>query len=375
MGGAMMADHLSSGEMGREHAMMNNFYAVQNLLDVDVPSVSQMRIQLEELVQQGVLDPQLAEEYLQASTQMANIDPAYQESQMGALRELEGIVDQDGMDAQARAALHQLKGQTQAAERGSREAILENAAARGVGGSGLELASQLAGQQGSATNMANQGFQAAADANQRKMQAIQGVGQLGGQLWGQGAQEASAQDTINKFNTANKLNWRNTAEMQNQAEKQRISDQNTGIKNMQEMHNKNLYQQEYNNALTRGQSLSNANLGAAQGELGVYSSSPYQTELAGMSAKWSDENLKTDISPVDTKAFMDGLTGYKYKFKDSEFGEGDQVGVMAQDLEKVAPQAVINTPRGKKVDYSKLGGPVLAALASLNERVDELEGE
>jgi hypothetical protein len=94
-----------------------------------------------------------------------------------------------------------------------------------------------------------------------------------------------------------------------------------------------------------------------------------------MANKWSDENLKTDVEKVDPKEMLDNLTGYSYKYKEGEGMEGgEQVGIMAQDLEKAAPQAVEDTPEGKAIDYSKMGGPMLAALASLNERLGDLEG-
>lgn len=90
----------------------------------------------------------------------------------------------------------------------------------------------------------------------------------------------------------------------------------------------------------------------------------------------SDERLKTDVKHFDSEKFLDALKSYQYKYKDPKsFGEGKQVGVMAQDLEKTAPQMVIDTPRGKVIDYNKAGGPMLASLAELNDRVKELEGK
>src|SRR6185436_3925664 len=115
-----------------------------------------------------------------------------------------------GLDEQSIAALRQIQQENQTAERGSREAILQNAAARGISGSGLELASQMGNQQTSATNQANQGFQAAADANARKLAAIQGIGQLGGQIHGQEENKATAQNAINQFNAANRQNVEGT---------------------------------------------------------------------------------------------------------------------------------------------------------------------
>jgi hypothetical protein len=359
----------------------NDMEAMEGFRRITPPSIAQMKIKLAELVQQGVLTPEMAQTFLQEASAYEQMDPATREAQMGALADLQEVVSTDGMDPQAKAALYELQGATQGEERGQREAIMQNAAARGISGSGVELAGSLANQQGSASRLANQGFQSAADANARKMQAIQGVGQLGGQVWGQDAQKAAAQNSINQFNAANRQSvenqntgWRNDAAAQNLAEKQRIADQNTGTKNQQELYNKGLYQQNFANQMGWAQGNANAALGAAQSELGL---AKHKTQdINNTTAKWSDENLKTDIEDFDSSKFLDSITGYKYKFKDEKHGKGDQVGVMAQDLEKSgASDAVENHREGKKIDYSKLGGPVLASLASLNKRINELEGK
>lgn len=49
---------------------------------------------------------------------------------------------------------------------------------------------------------------------------------------------------------------------------------------------------------------------------------------------------------------------------------------MAQDIEKGAPQAVKEDADGTKmVDYNKLGGPILASLADMNDRLKKVEGK
>lgn len=321
---------------------------------IDIPGINQMKVKLEGLVQQGLLSPEMADQFLQQATEFNNMDPM-------SRNELVETIESKGFDPQARAALHALQGETGAQERGGREAIMQDAAARGISGSGIEAASQMANQQGSATRMANQGFQAAADANQRQMQAV-------GQLSAMDAQKAAAQDSINQFNKTNQMNWAQNAEQKNLAEKQRIADTNVGTRNQQEVFNKGLYQQDFQNNLETAKSYSNAAAGQAQtqGE-----NAKTQTAMAN---KWSDENLKTDIKEVDPQEMLDNLQGYSYQYKDGMgMEDGEQVGVMAQDLEEAAPQAVEDTPGGKTIDYAKMGGPMLAALASLNERLNNLE--
>lgn len=361
MGG--LSNAISGDE--QEQASQGQYWAVQSLLGVDTPKISQMRVKLSDLVQQGVLTPEMAQTFLQEASAYESMDPT-------ARNELMDTVESKGFDPQSRAALNNLQQEVGAQERGSREAILQDAAARGVSGSGIELASQMANQQGNATRLANQGFQSAADANARHMQAVHGLSTMD-------SQKAAAQDAINQFNAANRqgvenlnVKARNDAAAANLAEKQRIADANVMTKNAQEMYNKGLYQQDWENRQTRGQALSNANLGQASSNVNL---AQHKTkDLNNATAKWSDKNMKTNIEEVDPHEMLDDLKGYSYEYKDGAgMEEGPQVGVMAQDLEESAPQAVIDTPDGKAIDYSKMGGPMLAALASLSKRLDELE--
>lgn len=346
-----MSGLTSSDEFDQAKADTN--WAAWNIGNVKVPEIAQMKIKLQEYVQQGLLTPEMADQYLQQATEFGNMDPM-------ARNELVEMVESKGFDPQSRAALHELQGITGEQERGSREAILQNAQERGVAGSGIEMASQLANQQGAATRLANQGFQAAADANQRQIQAVQGLASMD-------AQKAAAQDAINQFNSANRMNWAQNAEQKNLAEKQRIADANVDTKNQQELYNKNLYQQKFQNDMAKQGAYANTLLGGAQNTTDIGKN---KAEAAN---KWSDKNLKTDIEEVDPQEMLDNLTGYSYEYKDPSIDEGPQVGVMAQDIEKSAPQAVEDTPEGKMVDYEKMGPPMLAALAALNERIDELE--
>ena len=69
----------------------------------------------------------------------------------------------------------------------------------------------------------------------------------------------------------------------------------------------------------------------------------------------SDERLKENIKKIGT--LDNGLNLYSYNYKDGyDLPEGRQIGVMAQEVEKVIPYAVVTTNSGyKMVDYSMLG--------------------
>ncbi len=93
-------------------------------------------------------------------------------------------------------------------------------------------------------------------------------------------------------------------------------------------------------------------------------------------ALFSDERLKTDVKGADDKArrATEALKAYTYKYKDEKHGKGEQVGIMAQDLERAGlGHAVIETPEGKAVHAGKLAGANAAMISSLAKRVAEIE--
>lgn len=151
---------------------------------IDIPELAAQRIALEQLVSQGELSPEQASVVLQENSGLSGIstDPRMMEASMKALQQLSDIGSQGGMTAMDRAQLGSIMGQIGASERGAREAILQNAAMRGVGGSGLELAAQLANNQSQAQNASQQGLGVAALAQQRALEALAQSGQLGAQL-------------------------------------------------------------------------------------------------------------------------------------------------------------------------------------------------
>lgn len=85
--------------------------------------------------------------------------------------------------------------------------------------------------------------------------------------------------------------------------------------------------------------------GAAQnglfGALGQLGGAAINAGGFGGLFNFSDERLKTDISRVGT--LDNGLPVYAYRYK---HGGPMQIGVMAQDVQQVKPEAVIETDSG-----------------------------
>jgi len=91
----------------------------------------------------------------------------------------------------------------------------------------------------------------------------------------------------------------------------------------------------------------------------------------------SDKNMKKDIEPADGKAkeFLDALSSYMFRYKGESEDTDKHAGVMAQDLEKseVGKNMVVDTPKGKMVDFAKGLPAMLASMTMLNDRISDME--
>lgn len=101
---------------------------------------------------------------------------------------------------------------------------------------------------------------------------------------------------------------------------------------------------------------------------------------AGASAaSLSDERQKKGIvagAPAAAQ-LLEALKGYSYEYKPGAAtrigGAGPQLGVMAQDVQKVIPSAVASTPAGKVIDTGKVATALASTLPTIHDRVKRLE--
>ncbi len=93
---------------------------------------------------------------------------------------------------------------------------------------------------------------------------------------------------------------------------------------------------------------------------------------------FSDERLKANIAPADkdVRGFLNALKAYSFDYKDEKHGGKENLGVMAQDLEKsrLGKKIVMELPEGKALDVKRFVSALGAAAAHLNQRVATLEG-
>ena len=84
---------------------------------------------------------------------------------------------------------------------------------------------------------------------------------------------------------------------------------------------------------------------------------------------FSDERLKSKIKTLDgTRAFE--MRGVSYE-KDGQQGSG----VIAQEIEKIAPELINNNGEYKAVAYGNIVGYLIEAVKHLKEEVEELKGK
>lgn len=96
--------------------------------------------------------------------------------------------------------------------------------------------------------------------------------------------------------------------------------------------------------------------------------------LQGTLTQNSDARLKTNIVPLsNTLQTIQQINGYSYNWKDKS-NPDEQLGLLAQELQKVYPQLVKENVRGDlSVNYSGMIPVLLEAIKELQERVAELE--
>ncbi len=90
----------------------------------------------------------------------------------------------------------------------------------------------------------------------------------------------------------------------------------------------------------------------------------------------SDRRLKTDIVPLeDSLRRVRSLDAYSFRMKSTPDGPR-KLGLMAQEVEAVYPEAVSYDDEGfRLVDYSSLIAPVVAAVSELADGNDALRGQ
>lgn len=120
------------------------------------------------------------------------------------------------------------------------------------------------------------------------------------------------------------------------------------------------------------------NIAAAAGlDYMCYSSATGQVTYSLTTCTVSDIKFKTNVAPYNLS--LDKVMAMQvreFDFKNSAYGKGKQVGLIAQEVQPIAPNLVSAGSNGDlSVDYAKLSVYAIGAIQELNEEVKELRAE
>lgn len=351
--------------------------AVKDIENLEIPDIEKQKLQLQLMSEAGYLD---AEELGDSAYEDISLDPRLRDAQMQALEELRerGEV---GLTAEERAQREELRRGAAADAQAQQQAILQQMNERGALDSGSQLAAQLAAQQGSYDRASQEALDLAAANESARRDALQAAassaGQIRSQDYGEQSQAAQARDAIRQFNAQNRQNVAQT--------NLGIKQQDVGLRNQQQMYNKGLQQQQFENEMAKTGLLTNARMGQASNLMqqsqaqaqGAQAQAAANRAVAqGAAAAFSDKRVKEDV--VEVRDMLDKLTPYEYDYKeDSGLDDGERhLGVMAQDLEQsdLGDKFVDETEDGTKVvDYGEMGSTLLASQVDLHQRIKDLE--
>lgn len=384
--------------------------------DIELPELQGMNPALEDylgdITDRGPIEYE-GPEYEDILSQFGGLeaDPIGRESQLTSMGALQDIVDRGGMNLSDMANMNRLQTDAATADQGRRGAILQNMAARGMGGSGMELLSQLQSSQAATDRASQAGMDQAGMMQDRALQSILARGDVGRQMtgdqWQRDAQKAQAQDAISQFNARNALqNQQNTAQnqmrtgMANRDYSTGIQEANLGRQQQQQAANVNRRnrgqeynigrnQQQFDNRITQAGGQAQARIGQAQAEnqaqanenirKGAILGGVGTLGAAGIGAAYaapaaSDEDTKENIQGISDQQleeFFEAVSPKTFDYKNpGQPGqtEGPKAGFIAQDVEGTGlGEMILRKQEGQPIKYDEqaLQGLMLAAITKL----------
>jgi hypothetical protein len=227
--------------------------ALKDIEALQIPDIDKQKLQLQLMSEAGFLESeQLARE------ESIALDPRMRQAQMEALSQLRER-GQTGLTEEDKAVQDIMLRDVAAQEQAQQKAIMQGMAERGTLDSGAQLATQLGGQQAAYTRAQNQASQNAIAAAQARREALSQSANLASgmeaQDFSRGSQERGYRQSIDQFNLQNRQN----IAQQNLG----IRQQDVGLQNQQQMYNKGLLQQQFENQKAVTSMKANARIGQA----------------------------------------------------------------------------------------------------------------
>ncbi len=274
-GSGLLGGAASQGDRDRAYGISQDIY--NQYKNLSTPDIEKLKLYLEQFQSVGDLVPESVSnvgELGASALENVSTDPRLREYQTKALQGYDEIAT-NGMSAVDKAQLEQLLRSSAAQEQANTQSILENRARRGMAGSGDELAAALGGTQAASNRRSMEALNIAAQAAQRREDALAKSSNLAANLEQSDYNRANAlagkRDSISEFNARLRQNLegtnvanRNNAQEFNLNKNQGLADKNVTQRNSQQQYNKNLIQQDYDNQLKRLNGMSGAGNTAAK---------------------------------------------------------------------------------------------------------------
>ena len=90
----------------------------------------------------------------------------------------------------------------------------------------------------------------------------------------------------------------------------------------------------------------------------------------------SDSNLKTDLVPIaDALKKVRSLTGYTFTRTGTDLGSSRETGLIAQEVQKILPEAVAASDQYLGIAYGNLAGLFVEAIKAMSDRIETLESK
>ena len=237
-----MSKNAGKSEMKEANRLMRENIA--RLEAIGIPTIEAQKIALESPELVGMLE---AEALGPSRFEQIQMDPRLQAAQMAALEDITGIAEAGGLDAQTRLALEEGLGRVAGAEQARLQQLREDPTL----GQGQKLALQAQAVQGAGQSARDVALQSAAQAQQARMAALGQQANLASgmqqQQLGLAGQKATRADEIKLEDKR----AREAINLFNAQQRQNIANMGTATRNQQEMYNKGLIQQQFQNQMAK----------------------------------------------------------------------------------------------------------------------------
>jgi hypothetical protein len=240
-----MSKNAGQSEMKESNKLMRD--SVARLEAIGIPTIEAQKIVLQN---PELVEPLIAEQMGASRMEDVQMDPRLQAAQRSALDEMSGLA-KTGLGAEDKAAFNQLRRQAAGAAEAQQASTLQEMAGRGMLDSGANLIAQLQAGQSQADRMSQEGDRLAASASEARRAALgqqaNMASQMSAQDLGLKTGKASAADMINQFNTQQ----RGATSASNVGYQRDRATQLANLRNQEEVHNRGLVQQEYQNKIQK----------------------------------------------------------------------------------------------------------------------------